>query len=160
MHVVPWLLVALLAPSKEVGRLPPGDAVPVLEKAPDGRAVLTLRQGLCVFREAEPGALPYTARTPAECERVNRVSAAARSKDFVRLRVKAGKYQLEVMNAAAPWPTGFELQGEHDPSLPKVKGEGIAPSTGKRFQVDLVPGEYVYRCPVMKTPDYRLLVEE
>ena len=78
MHVVPWLLVALLAPSKDGGRLPPGDAVPVLEKAPDGRAVLTLRQGLCVFREAEPGALPYTARTPAECERVNRVSAAAR----------------------------------------------------------------------------------
>ena len=173
MKMQPWALAALIAPlgalaaptppstraGRDITRLPAGDVVPALTSASDGRPVITLRQGVCVFTDAEPQAAPYTAKSAEECARINRVTAVAREGGLVRLRVKAGKYHLQVMNAAAPWATGFELKGEHDPSLPRVNGDGIAPGTGKLFPVELTPGEYIYRCPVMQTPAYRLLVE-
>jgi len=145
--------------ARDVTRLPEGDVVPTLTTASDGRPVITLRQAVCVFADAEPSAAPFTAKSAEECARINRVTAVAREGGLVRLRVKAGKYHLQVMNTAAPWATGFELKGEHDPSLPRVNGEGIAPGTGKLFPIELTPGEYIYRCPVMQTPAYRLLVE-
>jgi len=163
-HLVP--LTTLAAPptalgraAQEATRLPEGDVVPALTTASDGRPVITLRQGVCVFTDGEPSAAPYTAKSAEECARINRVTAVAREGGLVRLRAKAGKYHLQVMNTAAPWATGFELKGEHDPSLPRVQGEAIAPGTGKQFPVELTPGEYIYRCPVMQTPAYKLLVE-
>ena len=50
--------------------------------------------------DAEPNAAPYTAKSAEECARINRVTAVAREGGLVRLRVKAGKYHLQVMNTA------------------------------------------------------------
>jgi len=149
----------LLAAPKVTPRLPDSDVVPPLEKAADGTPVLVLHQLVCVFKEGEPTALPYTARTAAECERVNRVSAELRRKDFKRLRIRAGKYVVRAVNVNVPWQTGLELSGERDVGLPKIAATGIAAGTGKEMRVALEPGQYIYLDPVSKTASYELLVE-
>ena len=48
--------------ARDVTRLPEGDVVPTLTTASDGRPVITLRQAVCVFADAEPSAAPFTAK--------------------------------------------------------------------------------------------------
>ncbi len=151
------LLVPPLGPS--AGKLPIADVVPPLEKMSDGASRLTLHQRTCLFVEGEPDALPYRADSPLDCERVNRASADSRKKIAKRLRLRAGKYQIRVLNEGHPFATGFVLRGEYDQSLPTVTGEGISTGSGRDFKIELTPGEYVYFCPVAKTLKYRLLVE-
>ena len=140
-------------------KLPESDVVPRLEKRADGTNVLELHTLVCVIHEGEPDALPYTAKVPAECEKVNRVSAELRRKNFKRLRIRAGKYLIRSVNANVPWATGFELRGELDVGLPRVSATEIALGTGKEMKVILEPGQYVYLDPVSKSPSYELLVE-
>jgi hypothetical protein len=152
-------LVSLLAAPKITPKLPTTDAVPVLEKAPDGTPVLVLHTIVCAFQDGEPDALPYTAVTPAECEKVTRQTGELRRKNFKRLRIRAGKYIVRAVNVNVPWGTGFELRGERDVALPKISATDIAQGTGKEMKITLESGQYVYSDPVSKTPLYDLLVE-
>lgn len=152
-------LTGLLAAPKIAPRLPNSDVVPALEKAPDGTPVLVLHTLVCAFQEGEPDALPYTAQSAADCERVTRQSEELRRKSFKRLRVRAGKYVVRAVNVNVPWATAFELRGERDVALPKIEAKEIAQGTGKEMRVQLVAGQYVYLDPVSKTPTYELLVE-
>jgi hypothetical protein len=152
-------LAGLLAAPPVAPKFPGSDVVPPLQKAPDGTTLLVLNQLVCVFQEGEPDALPYTAKTPEECERVNRASADKRKKTFKRLRIRAGKYTIRVVNGNVPWPTGFDLRGERDVALPTAVATAIQPGTGQEIKVTLEPGQYVYHDPVSKTATYELLVE-
>lgn len=154
-----FAFIGVLGAPKIVPKLPTTDALPVLEKAPDGTPVLVLHARPCVFQEGEPDALPYTVKGPLECERVNRVTGELRKKDFKRLRVHTGKYIVRAVNVDVPWATGFELRGARDVALPKVSATDIAPGTGKEMKITLEPGQYVYLDPVSKTALYELLVE-
>ena len=158
MAVLSLALAGLFA-KPTIAILPSTDVVPPLEKLADGTTVLVLHQLVCVFQEGEPDALPYAAKTPDECAKVNRASAELRKKNFKRLRVRAGKYVVRAVNSNVPWPTGFELRGERDVGLPKITATGIAPGTGQEMKVVLEPGQYVYLDPISKTAIYELLVE-
>jgi hypothetical protein len=152
-------LAGVLAAPPAAPKFPGADVAPPVTKAADGSTLLELHQLVCVFQEGEPDALPYTAKTPAECERVNRASADKRKKAFKRLRIRAGKYTLRVVNTNVPWPTAFDLRGERDVALPTAVASEIQPGTGKEIKVTLEPGQYVYTDPVSKTATYELLVE-
>jgi len=152
-------LHGLLTAPPAATKIPSSDVVPPMTKAADGSTLLELHQFVCVFQEGEPDALPYTAKTPTECERVNRASADKRKKSFKRLRIRAGRYTLRVINGNVPWPTAFDLRGERDVALPTAVASEIQPGTGKEIKVALEPGQYVYTDPVSKTATYELLVE-
>ena len=95
----------------------------------------------------------------ADCERINRVSGELRKKGLKRLRLKAGKYVIRVVNDGNAWASGFHWRGAQDLSLPKVRGDGILPGQAKEFLLDLQPGAYVYSDPDSHTFDYQVLVE-
>ena len=92
-------LVSVLAAPKIANKLPTSDTVPVLEKAPDGTPVLVLHTLVCAFQDGEPDALPYTAQSPAECEKVTRQTGELRRKAIVALARIAGPAALTEIEA-------------------------------------------------------------
>ena len=126
-------------------------------------AVVTLTQVPCQFIESENGInRGFQSRSKEDCERVNGETAAARLAEAKPLELKPGRYIFRVANRSVPYELGFWLRGAGivgRARLPSVSGGGLARGTTRDYEIDLVPGEYVYSCPLNTTPDYRLIVK-
>ncbi|MCA9538000.1 MAG: hypothetical protein KC620_03895 [Myxococcales bacterium] len=133
-------------------------AKPELIPGPQG-TVVVLHAVPCLIREAETDPLPYKVTVPADCERINRATAAVRESGFRTLTLTAGKYIFRVHNDGVPWLLDFDLRGERDPSLPFTQGGTIAAGKALDYPITLVPGVYAFHSPRDASPRYRLVVE-
>lgn len=83
------------------------------------------------------------------------------------LKLKPGTYSFEVTNNGIPHDVAFVLAPNKenlqeadfiaDAMLPKTLHDGETASS--KAPVTLEKGEYVYFCPLNKTPKYKLIVE-
>ena len=124
----------------------------LLEEGPDGLA-LRLELLPCRFAAAEP------ARTldPSDaCRATN--GATVHERTQVALVVHPGTYELIVENNAFDRALGLWLRREDEPTLPIVAGGGAEMGAEARWSVELLPGRYLYSCPLSPTPDYVLIV--
>ncbi len=139
--------------------LPLGTAVPAAPTAPH---VVTLTQVPCQFLESEGGRdHGYKSKASQDCEAINDKSGAARVKAARPMELKPGKYLFRVTNKNVPYELGFWLRGDGlaaRATLPSVSGGGLTAGKSRDYVIDLVPGEYVYSCPLNPTPDYKLVV--
>ncbi len=124
--------------------------------------VITLTQVACQFLESE-GNLDrnYRTRAKADCDAINAKTAAARVAEARPLRLVAGSYVFRVTNRDVPYELGFWLRAATlagRVSQPSVSGGGLGTGKTQDYAITLVPGEYVYSCPLNTTPDYRLVV--
>lgn len=147
---------ASAAPPMEVAA---PEATPKITAAANGWKIVELHQAACMIKEAEHDPLTYTTKAPSDCKRINRASADLRKEGMRLLRLPAGHYVFRVYNDGVPYPVGFSLKGAQDPGLPKVEGGDVKKGMSRDFRVHLVPGRYVYRCPLNPTPEYQLVVE-
>lgn len=126
-------------------------------------AVVTLTQVPCQFVESENGTnRGFQSRSKEDCERINSKTGTERLASATPLELKPGRYVFRVANRSVPYELGFWLRGAGivgRARLPSVSGSGLARGTTKDYEIDLVPGEYVYSCPLNTTPDYRLIVK-
>ncbi|RLL52257.1 hypothetical protein D8Y20_07495 [Mariprofundus sp. EBB-1] len=124
--------------------------------------VVYLTQTNCQFIEAENGLdHHFQSRSSDDCVRLNEKSADQRLAKAKVLRLKAGDYLFRVQNRDVSYALGFWLRGAglSRLSLPGVSGGGIAMGQSRDYAVALVPGTYIYSCPLNPTPDYILHVE-
>lgn len=124
--------------------------------------IVTLTQTGCQFLEPEGADHGFRTTSKADCERTNASSGDARVASAEVIRLKPGKYVIRVTNRDVPYELGFWLRGDglkNRALLPSVSGGGLATGASKDYEIDLVPGEYVYSCPLNPTPDYKLVVE-
>jgi len=121
--------------------------------------VVVLHARPCVLVEGEADLLPLRATSTADCVRLNRAMGPLRQEKLRRIRLKAGRYIIRVLNESVPWAIDFAIEGAHDPSLPHTAGGKIDPGGGADFALELKPGAYVYRSPSNATLSYPLLVE-
>jgi hypothetical protein len=139
--------------------LPIGDAVLAAPAAP---SVVTLTQVPCQFLESEGGRdHGFNSKASKDCEAINAKSGAARVKAAQPMELKPGKTLFRVTNKNVPYELGFWLRGDGvvaRATLPSVSGGGLAAGKSRDYVIDLVPGEYVYSCPLNPTPDYKLVV--
>ena len=137
------------------------------QAAPGGNAgspaVVTLTQVPCQFVESENGTnRGFQSRSKEDCERINSKTGTERLAGAKPLELKPGRYIFRVANRSVPYELGFWLRGAGivgRARLPSVSGGGLARGTTRDYEIDLVPGEYVYSCPLNTTPDYRLIVK-
>lgn len=124
--------------------------------------VIELTQVPCQFLESEGGVdRGYTSRSIKDCEAINAKTAQKRLAEAKPMELRPGKYVFRVSNRNVPYELGFWLRGASAVSrltLPSVSGGGILPGGARDYEIELVPGEYVYSCPLNNTPDYRLVV--
>ncbi|MGQ7249327.1 hypothetical protein ACUN9Y_18600 [Halomonas sp. V046] len=129
----------------------------------DEPTVIELTQVGCQFLESENGANHgIHPSSKAECETFNEATGDDRLAEAKVLRVSAGDYVFRVANQGVPYELGFWLRGDGLISrarLPSVSGGGLADGDSEDFAVTLVPGEYLYSCPLNPTLDYRLVVD-
>ncbi len=132
---------------------------PFIEKQSDGVTIVRLTQTPCLFLESEENPQTYTSTKKADCEAINRKTAAQRT--FKMLRLKPGQYIFRVTNRNVPYELGFWLRGQGVSrlTLPTVSGGGLTPGKTQDYKVTLVKGEYYYSCPLNLTPNYPLVVE-
>jgi len=139
----------------------PAQAAPADNAGPP--AVVTLTQVPCQFVESESGGdRGFKSRRKEDCERINGRTGAERLTIAKPLELKPGRYIFRVSNRSVPYEVGFWLRGAGvigRARLPSVSGGELAPGATKDYQIELVPGEYVYSCPLNTTPDYRLVVK-
>lgn len=130
-----------------------------IEQRSDGVTIVTLTQTPCLFLESEDNPQAYTSTKKADCEKINRETAAQRT--FKTLRLKPGQYIFRVTNKNVPYDLGFWVRGQGVGrlTLPSVSGGGLAIGKTLDYKVTLVKGEYYYSCPLNPTPDYLLVVE-
>jgi hypothetical protein len=124
--------------------------------------VITLTQTPCQFLEIEAKDQGFTSTKTADCEAINKKTAKKRLSEAKVLRLKPGKYIFRVTNKNVPYGLGFYLRGAGlygRLSLPKVSGGGLDIGVTQDYAINLVPGEYIYSCPLNTTPDYSLIVE-
>ncbi len=121
--------------------------------------VIELTQTPCTIIEAEVSPRTFTSNSAEDCKRINRETEGQR--EFKVLRLKAGKTVFRVSNKDVPYDLGFWVRGKGlgRLTLPSVAGGGLGAGTTKDYEVDLVPGEYFYSCPLNPTPNYPLVVE-
>lgn len=131
--------------------------------------VVALTQTACQFVESENGIeLGYTTTRKADCDAINAATAAERLAEATVLELKAGEYVFRVTNRDVPYELGFWLrEADYDWRNPvhklrkiSVSGGGLVEGSTQDYSVTLVPGEYLYSCPLNTTPDYRLVVTE
>ncbi len=122
-------------------------------------SVVELTQTPCTIIEAEVSPRRFISNSIEDCKRINAETADGR--DFKVLRLTAGKTVFRVTNKDVPYPLGFWLRGKGlgRLTLPSVAGGGLDTGATKEYAVELVPGEYLYSCPLNPTPDYLLVVE-
>ncbi len=131
--------------------------------APDGQVVALTQTG-CQFLEPE-GGFDHGFETiqAADCVRINAETGPGRLGRSMPLALKPGRYVFRVTNRNVPYQLGFFLRAA-DPVQrafrPKIVGGGIELGETQEYAVDLVPGSYVYSCPLNPTPDYPLIVRE
>jgi hypothetical protein len=135
-------------------------AAPASQSAPS--AVIALTQVPCQFVESENGAnRGFQSRRKEDCERINDKTGGERLAGAKPLELKPGRYIFRVANQSVPYELGFWLRGAGvvgRARLPSVSGAGLTRGTAKDYEIELVPGEYLYSCPLNTTPDYRLIV--
>jgi hypothetical protein len=125
--------------------------------------VITLTQVPCQFIESENGAnRGFQSRGKEDCERINEKTGSERLASAKSLELKSGRYIFRVANQSVPYELGFWLRGAGvvgRARLPSVSGGGLTRGTARDYEIELVPGEYLYSCPLNTTPDYRLIVK-
>lgn len=125
-------------------------------------AVVTLTQVPCQFIESENGTnRGFQSRRKEDCERINGETGSARVAGAKPLELKPGRTIFRVANQSVPYELGFWLRGAGVVGrvrLPSVSGGGLTRGTAKDYEIELVPGEYLYSCPLNTTPDYHLIV--
>ena len=125
--------------------------------------VVELTQIGCQFLEAENGQNHgYTTTSKSDCEAINEREGDARLQRSKTIRLKAGKYIFRVKNKNVPYALGFWLRGDgllNRARLPSTSGGGLEMGKTRDYAIELVPGKYVYSCPLNPTPDYHLVVE-
>ena len=91
---------------------------------------------------------------------INDETLAARKLGFKPLKLAPGKYIFCVTNANVPYPLGFYLRGKGVKvvTLPKVSGGDLMQGMTQDYEIELIPGDYVFNCPRNPTPDYRVVV--
>lgn len=132
---------------------------PFVQTRSDGVTIVTLTQTPCLFLESEENPQAYASTKKADCEEINRETAAQRT--FKTLRLKPGQYIFRVTNKNVHYDLGFWLRGQGVGrlTLPSVSGGGLTTGKTQDYQITLVKGEYYYSCPLNPTPDYPLVVE-
>lgn len=117
----------------------------------------------CQFVESENGIdHGYKTASKTDCEAINDASGDERLAKSKVFRVKPGKYVFRVTNKNVPYSLGFYLRGDglvNKVKLPSVSGGGLTVGKSRDYEIDLVPGEYIYSCPLNPTPNYKLVVE-
>ncbi len=116
---------------------------------------LSLELNRCRFATAEPSwdAGPVDAD---HCREINR--ATVPNRDAQALVVHPGEYEFVVRNSAFERPLGFWLRREDDPNTPVLTGGGAEFGQDRSWTAELLPGRYIYSCPLSPTPDYLLIV--
>ena len=129
------------------------------DAAPEEAVVIELTQTPCTMVEAEEKPMRFISSSPKDCKRINRETAGERR--FKALNLKAGSYIFRVTNRDVPYDLGFWLRGKGVGrlTLPSVSGGGLGEGETRDYVVDLVPGRYLYSCPLNPTPDYPLVVK-
>jgi len=139
--------------------LPLGSAVLA---EPAAQHVVTLTQVPCQFLESEGGRdRGFKSRASKDCEAINAKSGPGRLKAAKPMELKPGRTVFRVTNKNVPYELGFWLRGDGlaaRATLPGVSGGGLTTGKSREYAIDLVPGEYVYSCPLNPTPDYKLVV--
>ena len=124
--------------------------------------VITLTQTPCQFLESEAKDQGFKSTKKADCEAINAKTAEKRLSQAPVMKLKAGKYIFRVTNKNVPYGLGFYLRGAgliDRVRLPKVSGGGLDLGVTQDYAINLVPGKYIYSCPLNTTPDYTLVVE-
>ncbi len=136
-----------------------GLLLPSYPSAAEAPVIVTLTQTPCTIIEAEEDPREFVSKSYDDCKRINRETAGERV--FKVLRLKAGPTVFRVTNKNVPYPLGFYLRGKGFKrlTLPKLSGGGLDTGRTIDYSIDLVPGEYLYSCPLNPTPDYPLIVE-
>ena len=133
-------------------------------RAQEAATVIELTQVGCQFLESEKGVdHGYSSKSAEDCEAINEKTTDARLASSKTLRLEPGRYVFRVTNRNVPYDLGFWLRGDgliNRAKLPSVSGGGLGTGTTREYAVDLVPGAYVYSCPLNPTPNYRLEVSE
>ncbi len=121
--------------------------------------IITLTQTPCTIVEAEREPKEFDSNSYDDCKRINKETAGTR--EFKVLRLKPGPTVFRVTNSNVTYPLGFFLRGKgfNMLTLPKISGGGLYTGSTLDYEVDLVPGEYIYSCPLNPTPNYPLIVE-
>lgn len=125
--------------------------------------VVELTQLNCQFLESENGVdHKFKSASKADCEKINADSGDSRLAQSKVIELEPGKTIFRVTNKNVEYSLGFYLRGDglvNRARLPKVSGGGLTKGTSKDYEIDLVPGEYVYSCPLNPTMDYKLIVK-
>ena len=124
--------------------------------------IITLTQTPCQFLESETKDQGFTSTKTADCQAINAKTAEKRLSEAPVMKLKAGKYIFRVTNKNVPYGLGFYLRGAgliDRVRLPKVSGGGLDLGVTQDYAINLVPGKYIYSCPLNTTPDYTLIVE-
>jgi len=124
--------------------------------------VIKLTQTPCQFLEVEAKDHGFKSTKKADCEAINAKTAKKRLSEAKVLKLKPGKYIFRVTNKNVPYGLGFYLRGAGvygRLTLPKVSGGGLDIGVTQDYAINLVPGEYIYSCPLNTTPDYSIIVE-
>lgn len=123
--------------------------------------VVVLTQVACQFVESENGVdRNFTTAKKADCEAINAKTGKQRLAEAMPIHLKPGKYIFRVTNKDVPYELGFWLRGSGigRVTLPSVSGGELKTGATRDYEIDLVPGDYVYSCPLNTTPDYKLIV--
>lgn len=111
----------------------------------------------CHFEEAEPS-WNSNATTAEECQHENLTTFSTREQQV--LMIPAGQYEILIKNPYIDRELGFWLRSMNHPENTLATGGGIGLNEEEIFDVQLLPGSYLYSCPVSPTPDYLLVVQE
>ena len=127
------------------------------------RTVIALTQVPCQFVESEGGTdRGFQSRRKEDCERINGKTGTERLAGAKPLELKPGRYIFRVANQSVPYDVGFWLRGAGvigRARLASVSGGELRRGATRDYEIELVPGEYLYSCPLNTTPDYRLIVK-
>ena len=128
---------------------------------------IVLTQTGCQFLESENGVdHGFKTTRKADCDAINAKTGGERLAKATVLTLAPGDYIFRVTNKNVPYELGFWLRDVdydfrnplHKLTKTSVSGGGLLLGDTQEYTVTLVPGEYLYSCPLNTTPDYRLVV--
>lgn len=127
------------------------------------RKIVELTQVPCQFLESENEVNHgYATTRKSDCKKINKQLGAERLEQSKTIVLEPGSYTFRVHNKGVPYNLGFWIRGDgvaNRAKLPSVSGGGLKDGQFKDYDIDLIPGEYVYSCPLNPTLDYKLVVK-